>query len=84
MTTTKRNVSLIDSQRLLTGDQAAVLCGMSPNHFREHVAPLLVSRKFGRLVMYDRRQINETLDRLYGLTQQKSGESAALQLLESQ
>jgi hypothetical protein len=50
--------------RLLTREQAAEYCGVSPNHFDQHcdVQPI----RFGRRALFDRMALDEWIDKLQG------------------
>ncbi|AVX04276.1 hypothetical protein MXMO3_01751 [Maritalea myrionectae] len=50
----------LPSARLLSTDQAAAYCGMSPNHFKKHanVSPI----NFGNRILYDRKSLDEWID----------------------
>jgi predicted DNA-binding transcriptional regulator AlpA len=61
----------LPSARLLSTEQAASYCGMSPNHFKAHVRvrPL----KFGGSVRYDRKTLDEWLDALRNPSPKRAG-----------
>lgn len=53
-------VGLPDWPRLLSREQAAAYCGMSPPSFNEHVKVKPLS--FGRRRLYDRRDLDAWID----------------------
>jgi hypothetical protein len=54
--------------RLLSRDGAAAYCGMSPNHFEEHVAKAVHPLHFGKRCLWDVRALDRWLDQQSGLT----------------
>ena len=54
--------------RLLSRDGAAAYCGMSPNHFDEHVAPAVRPLQFGRRSLWDIKALDHWLDQRSGIS----------------
>jgi hypothetical protein len=54
--------------RLLSRDSASVYCGMSPNHFDEHVATAVRPLQFGKRCLWDIRALDHWLDQRSGIT----------------
>jgi hypothetical protein len=55
--------------RLLSRDAAAAYCGISQNHFEEHVVPAVPPVKIGERRLWDVKALNIWLDRQSGLLQ---------------
>ena len=55
--------------RLLSRDAAAAYCGISQNHFEEHVTPAVPPIKIGERRLWDVRALNIWLDQQSGLLQ---------------
>jgi hypothetical protein len=55
--------------RLLSRDAAAAYCGISPNHFEEHVAAAVPPVKIGERRLWDVKALNIWLDQQSGLLQ---------------
>lgn len=55
--------------RLLSRDAAAAYCGMSHNHFDEHVAKSVPPLNFGRRNLWDIKTLDRWLDERSGLAQ---------------
>jgi hypothetical protein len=53
--------------RLLSRDGAPAYCGMSPNHFEEHVAKAVRPLQFGKRRLWDVRALDHWLDQQSGL-----------------
>jgi hypothetical protein len=53
--------------RLLSRVRAAAYCGLSPNAFDEHVAPIVQPIEFGRRNLWDVKALDRWLDRESGL-----------------
>lgn len=57
---------LPDWPRLLSRDQAAAYCSVSPGTFDDHFAVHLTAIRAGARVLYDRRKIDKYIDTLQG------------------
>lgn len=68
MTTAAPKLPAGMTPRLLDEGAAAAYCGMSPGHFREHVAKHVRPLGFGRRQLYDIRALDRYLDQRSGLT----------------
>jgi hypothetical protein len=53
--------------RLLCRDAAAEYCGMSPNHFEEHVSKGVPLLQFGKRNLWDVKVLDRWLDQRSGL-----------------
>lgn len=67
MTEARRQLPVGMTPRLLSRDQAAAYCGVSPNHFEDEVAPKVPALQIGRRNLWDRKAIDAWLDRRSGL-----------------
>jgi len=63
----ERRLPLGMTPRLLSRDGAAAYCGMSPNHFEEHVARAVPPLQFGRRCLWDVKALDRWLDQQSGL-----------------
>lgn len=69
------------SPRLLSADQAAAYCGMSRNHFAQHVAPFVPPiPNIGARRLWDLRALDRWLDARSGLAH---AQPQKLKLLEA-
>ena len=53
--------------RLLSREDAAAYCGVSPNHFHKYIARSVTSTRFGRRVVWDIKVLDKYLDSLSDL-----------------
>jgi hypothetical protein len=53
--------------RLISRAAAATYCGMSPNHFDEHIAPLVPPARVGKRALWDVKALDRWLDQQSGL-----------------
>jgi hypothetical protein len=64
----ERGLPIGMTPRLLSRDAAATYCGMSANHFEEHVAKAVQPLHFGKRYLWDIRALDRWLDQRSGLT----------------
>jgi hypothetical protein len=53
--------------RLISREAAATYCGMSPNHFEEHIAPAVPPVRVGKRNLWDVKALDRWLDQRSGL-----------------
>jgi hypothetical protein len=53
--------------RLLSREQAAAYCGVSRNHFNEHIATCIKCTPISGRKLWDIKLLNEYIDRLSGI-----------------
>jgi len=64
----ERGLPIGMTPRLLSRVGATAYCGMSPNHFEEHVAKVIPPLHFGKRCLWDIRALDRWLDQQSGLT----------------
>jgi hypothetical protein len=54
--------------RLLSREAASTYCGMSPNHFEQHIGSMVPPVRIGKRNLWDIRALDRWLDQQSGLT----------------